>query len=430
MLNNKKIINAWAMYDWANSVYSLVISSTIFPIYFSLVTLKAFNGNTIHLFGFQFVNTELFAYSLTIANLIIVLLSPILSGIADYSGKKKEFMRFFATLGSLASAGLYFFTGQNIGYGLLCSILASIGFAGSIVFYNAFLPEIATPDRFDAVSAKGFALGYIGSVILMLFNLAMVLKPQWFHLSGLMSFRISFLTVGIWWFGFSTYTFYYLPGSKAKGKISAKILSNGFQELYKVWQSLKHYPSLRNFLLAFFFYDMGVQTVMYMAATFGTDELKLEKAFLITSILIIQLVAIAGAYFFSWISDKKGNIYSLNIMVLCWVGVAIAAFFVNDKYTFLAIAFAVGLIMGGIQSLSRSTYSKLLPETLDHASYFSFYDVCDKLGLVIGTLLFGVLNGLTGNMRASIIPILITFIVGFILLQKAHAPQLSSEALS
>jgi UMF1 family MFS transporter len=430
MLNNKKVVNAWAMYDWANSVYSLVIASTIFPIYYSAGTAEAFHGKIIPLFGLHFVNTELFAYSITTSFLIIAVLSPILSGIADYSGKKKAFMRFFATLGSIASAGLYFFNGANIEYGLICSILASIGFAGSLVFYNAFLPEIVTPDRYDKVSAKGFAMGYIGSVLLMIFNLVMVLKPEIFHLKGSMPARISFLTVGAWWFGFSQYTFYYLPKTESKGRINSRIVSNGFKELAKVWQSLKYYPALRNFLLAFFFYDMGVQTVMYMATTFGTDELKLESSFLITAILVIQLVAIGGAYLFSMISDRKGNVFSLNIMVFLWVLVAIAAFFINSAASFLGMAFVVGMIMGGIQSLSRSTYSKLLPETLDHASYFSFYDVCDKLGLVIGTALFGFINGLTGNMRGSITPILLTFVIGFVLLQRAKSPKLSPQAVS
>jgi UMF1 family MFS transporter len=426
MRNNKKVINAWAMYDWANSVYSLVIASTIFPIYFSKVTIDAFHGKNIILFGISFINTELFAYSITISFLIIAVLSPILSGIADYSGRKKVFMRFFATLGSISSAGLFFFTGKNIEYGLICSILASIGFASSLVFYNAFLPEIATPDRFDKISAKGFALGYIGSVILMLFNLMMVLRPEIFGLSGSMPARISFLTVGCWWFGFSRYTFYYLKGLESKRKLQGRLLINGYKELRQVVLSLKLYPELRNFLIAFFFYDLGVQTTMYMATTFGTDELKLESSFLIIVILVIQIVAIAGAYLFTKVSRDKGNIFSLNIMVFIWIIVALAALFIKNANSFLAMAFVVGLIMGGIQSLSRSTYSKLLPETVDHASYFSLYDVCEKVGIVIGTALFGFMNGQTGNMRSSIIPIILAFILGFVLLQRANSPKLGS----
>ncbi|RYD82862.1 MAG: MFS transporter [Sphingobacteriales bacterium] len=453
-LNNKKIIRAWTIYDWANSVYSLVITSTIFPIYYNAVTsTPAVNDvDYVNFLGFQVVNTVLYSYALSFSFLLIAILSPILSGIADYSGAKKTFMKFFVILGSLACMGLYFFNGDNIEYGILCAVLASVGFGGSIVFYNSYLPEITTPENYDNVSARGFALGYIGSVILMVFNLTMVLMPQWYFdvagkaaelklsmpnanpdeiltaakdsFAGIAS-RISFLTVGIWWFGFSQYTFAYLPSGNKKARTDKDpILVKGFRTLAHIYQSLKMLQGARVFLLAFFFYNMGVQTVMYLAATFGEKELHLMSSELITAILLIQIVAIAGAYLFAAISKRKGNILSISAMLLIWIGVCIGAYFVQDANQFFALAFVVGLIMGGIQSLSRSTYSKFLPEAEDHTSYFSFYDVAEKISIVLGTFMFGFAEYLTGSMRNSVLPLMLFFILGLVVLQFAKNPKL------
>jgi MFS transporter, UMF1 family len=440
-LNNKKVINGWAMYDWANSVYSLVITSTIFPIYFDNVT-KASDGNKmVNLLGFNITNTVLYSYSLSFSFLVLAVLLPILSGIADYSGQKKNFMRFFAYLGSISCAALFFFKSrEDTGYGILCSIMASIGFGGSLVFYNAYLPEIATPDQYDRVSAKGYAMGYIGSIILMILNLAMVMHKQWFGFTDqagtflgddTLPSRVVFVTVGLWWAGFSQITFARLP--KVAGKPGeGHIISKGFKELGKVWRSLKNLPKTRNFLIAFFFYDMGVQTIMYLAATYGSDRLELGSSVLIETILIIQVVAIGGAYLFAWVSKRRGNIFAISYMIVMWIVVCISIFYVNKNDSnvaleFQGIAVMVGFIMGGIQSLSRATYSKLLPETEDHASYFSFYDVCEKVCIVLGTLLFGLMQQLTGDMRNSVWPLLVAFIIGLIVLQSARSPRLEGE---
>ena len=446
--NQPKVINGWAMYDWANSVYSLVITSSIFPIYYAASTKSAFKGEIVRFLGLDVNNSVLYEYSISFSFLIIGLLSPILSGIADYGGNKKQFMRFFAYLGSLACTGLYFFDGKNIEYGILCAVLASAGFAGSLVFYNAFLPEIATEDRFDKVSAKGFSLGYIGSVILMIFNLTMLLMPQWYFpveskylelmalspgsdpvkimqeakdsFGGIAS-RISFLSVGLWWFGFSHVAFRVLPnGIKRSVPEGESIFSKGFSELKKVWERLKDLPATRKFLIAYFFYNMAVQTVMYLAAHFGDVELKLPSAILIGAILTIQLVAIGGAYLFARISKARGNIFSLTFMIIIWCGICVDAFFVDSQSSFLILAGVVGLVMGGIQSLSRATYSKLLPETDDHASFFSFYDVMEKVGLIIGPALFAIMYQSFGTMRASLVPLLLFFIIGGILLQRVR----------
>lgn len=409
---SKKIVNAWAMYDWANSAYSLIITSAIFPAYYTAIAPAQ-----VFFCGRSFDRAALASYSISFSFLVIAFLSPILSSIADSRGNKKSFMRFFCYLGSLACVSMFFFTKDNISLGIICSIIASIGYCGSIVFYNAYLPEIAAAEDQDRISAKGFAMGYIGSVLLMIVCLAVIIcndKLNW----GLGNYpaRTSFLAVGLWWAGFAQITFKHLPTSIPGGKESGNIFSDGFKELQKVWVELKHYPRLSKFLRAFFFYNMGVQTVMYLATYFASDELKMESTQLIITVLIIQLVAILGANLFSRLSAKTNNVFTLITLIIFWIGICLAAYFTQTVMQFYTVAFCVGMVMGGIQSMSRSTYSKLLPETTDTASYFSFYDVCDKLGTVIGTVSFGLVGEFLGGMRNSILAIMSFFIIGLLLL--------------
>ncbi|UII24578.1 MFS transporter [Fulvivirga maritima] len=428
--NNRKIINGWCMYDWANSVYSLVITSAVFPIYYNSVTSSETTGDIVNFLGFDVVNTVLYAYSLSFSFLFVALILPLLSGIADYSGQKKLFMKIFMYCGATACLGLFFFTGKmNVEVAIFCSMLASIGYSGSLVFYDAFLPEIASEDRFDKVSAKGFALGYIGSVILLIVNLVMI---QFYDSFGFtdqaMATRISFLTVGVWWILFSQITFKRLPDNVYRREAKGNILTEGYKELRTVWRSLGGQYSLKRFLWAFLFYNMGVQTVMYLAATFGSKELQLPSDQLIITVLIIQLVAIGGAYLFAHISKIKGNRFSLLVMVAIWVLICVGAYFVYTATQFFILAFVVGLVMGGIQSLSRSTYAKLIPtNSIDHASYFSFYDVTFNISIVIGTMAYGLIEQLTGSMRNSTLALMIFFLVGIVLLAMVKIPTKKSN---
>ena len=424
---SKKVINGWTMYDWANSVYSLVITSTIFPAYFESVTANNAN-NEIMFLGRKFVNTALYNYALGIAFLIVAIISPMLSSIADYKGNKKSFLRFFCFLGSLSCGLLFFFKGTNtLWIAILCIILASIGFWGSLVFYNSYLPEIAAPEDRDRVSAKGFSMGYIGSVILQLFCFVFVFKPEWFSMQNdpTMPARFSFLLVGIWWFGFAQVTLTRMPkGTPAAFRPEKNLFTNGFIELKKVFHQLKHMLVLKRFLLAFFFYNMGVQTIMLVAALFGSKQLKLPTGKLIITILIIQVVAIGGAHLMARLSEKFGNFQTLLGVVIIWILVCIGAYQisvlsergVNAEIYFYVLAAVVGLVMGGIQALSRSTYSKLMPITKDTTSFFSFYDVTEKIGIVIGMFSFGLIEELTGSMKNSVLVVMSFFIIGFILL--------------
>ena len=421
---SKKVVNGWAMYDWANSVYNLVITSTIFPAYYEAVTGDG-NENTlidkIKIGDYEFSNTALYNYILAIAFVIVAIMSPILSSIADYRGNKKQFLRFFCTMGSLSCASLYFFDSDHITGGLISVIIACVGFWSSLVFYNSYLPEIAAPEDRDRISAKGFMMGYIGSVLLQIICFVFVLKPELFGITVGKASQISFLLVGVWWVSFGWLAISRLPQSKGvKGAHSKNLITQGYKELHKVWIELKTQPLLKQFLVSFFFYNMGVQTVMLAATLYGKSELNIPTTNLIIAILIIQLVAIPGAHLMAKLASKWGNFNTLMIAILIWIGGCIIGYYLprNGLLPFYCLSIIVGFVMGGIQSVSRSTYSKLMPETHDTTSYFSFYDVTEKVAIVIGMFSFGFINEITGSQRNSVLALCIFFIIGFVLLYR------------
>ncbi|MEY4057575.1 MAG: MFS transporter [Chitinophagia bacterium] len=421
---SKKVVNGWAMYDWANSVYNLVITSTIFPAYYEAVTGDG-NENTlidkIKIGEHEFSNTALYNYILAIAFVIVAIMSPILSSIADYRGNKKQFLRFFCTMGSLSCASLYFFDSDHIMGGLISVIIACVGFWSSLVFYNSYLPEIAAPEDRDRISAKGFMMGYIGSVLLQIICFVFVLKPELFGITVGKASQISFLLVGVWWVSFGWLAISRLPASKGvKGAHSKNLITQGYKELHKVWIELKTQPLLKQFLLSFFFYNMGVQTVMLAATLYGKSELNIPTTNLIIAILIIQLVAIPGAHLMAKLASKWGNFNTIMVAILIWIGGCIIGYYLprNGLVPFYCLSIIVGFVMGGIQSVSRSTYSKLMPETHDTTSYFSFYDVTEKVAIVIGMFSFGFINEITGSQRNSVLALCIFFIIGFVILYR------------
>lgn len=418
-VNDKRVVRGWAFFDWANSAFALVITAAIFPVYFVAVT-----ADRVSVFGIEMNNSSLYAFAISAAYLLVAAASPLLSGIADYSGRKMFFLKIFTTIGALSCMGLFFFKGTGqLAIGTISFMFAMIGFAGGLVFYNSYLPVIVTEDRYDRVSAQGFAYGFIGSVILMVINLLIIQNYQWFGLPDQgMATRLAFVMVGIWWLGFAQIPFRRLPKDQ-KQIMPPKVLQKGFQELQKVWRALKHQRSIGLFLIAFFCASAGVQTTLYLAATFAEKELKFESSELILIILILQLVAIAGAYFFAKISDWRGNKFTLSIIFIIWMFTCTFAYFINAKPQFYITAISVGVLMGGTQSLSRSTYSKLLPaNTPDTTSYFSFYDVLEKVATVLGTFSFGIIEYATGSMRASVLALSGFFILALIILQtvKMH----------
>ena len=432
---SKKLLNAWVVYDWANSVYPLVISTAIFPIFYGMVT-----EDYITFLGYSFKNTALISYITAFAFVILVFLSPLLSGIADYTGGKKFFMKFFCYSGSFACILLYWFDIDNLNSSLVYYFIALIGFWASLVFYNSYLPEIAYPEQQDKVSAKGYAMGYIGSVILLLVNLIMINYPEHFGIidsngvvAEIKAMKMSFIMVGVWWFLFSQYTFYNLPGRKYYKQLRLKknssienknLIFSGFHELKVVWDELKNNQTLKVFLTAFFIYSIALQTVILVATYFGEAEINWnegEKTFgLILSILLIQLIAVVGAILSAKISERVGNLRTLISLNIIWALICVFGYYIETPTEFYIAAGLVGLVMGGIQALSRSTFSKFIPPTTNTTSYFSFYDVSQKLSIVIGMTLFATIDQITGSMRNSILVFLVFFVAGAIILVRLN----------
>ncbi|MDG1729406.1 MAG: MFS transporter [Algibacter sp.] len=457
---SKKLLNAWAFYDWANSVYTLTIASSIFPIFYSSLFVSEIK--TVQAFRFEFKSTALITFVTAFTFLVVALTSPILSGIADYVGNKKHFLKFFCYVGSAGCIGLYWFdiTPEKIHLSLLFYFMGLIGYWGSLVFYNSYLPDIAFPEQQDRVSAKGFSLGYLGSVLLLVFNLLIVMFPEWFgfdisisnaitqsgseaeinvalkaakDLASFKAMKISFITVGVWWALFSQYSFYYLPKGVSSGhKVTKAVIFNGLKELRAVWKALKLNLRLKRYLYAFFVFSMAVQTIMLVAVYFGEEEISWggasEKTMgLIVSILVIQIVAILGAYLTSKASSKFGNIKTLIVVNCIWMALCFYAYLMKTPMDFYIAAGFVGLVMGGVQSLARSTYSKFLPETEDTTSYFSFYDVAEKIGIVIGMVIFAFIDQITGSMRNGILFLFIFFLAGIILLFRVPRKKINSS---
>lgn len=423
-LNDKRTINGWAFFDWANSAYYLVISTAIFPIYFSNVA-----NAQVKFLGGSISSSAVYSFSVTLAYILITLVSPLLSGIADYSGRRMYFLKSFTLVGAIGCIGLFFFNSpQTMWIGTAAFILGTIGAAGGLVFYDSYLPIIATEDQYDRVSAKGYAYGYIGSVLLLIFCLGMIQKPEWFGISSpTLPSRISFVLVGLWWFGFAQITFQRLPKDERISDVR-HLLNKGWQELVLVWHKIKVDTHIKRYLISYFFYIAGVHTVIYMASIFASQELGFGGTELILTILLLQLIAIPGALLFARISKWKGNKFSLLIQIVIWILICAGAYATTEKWQFFSIAGFVGLVLGGIQSLSRATYAKLLEGRKDDpTSFFSFYDIISKLAIVSGTFTFGLVNSITGNMRNSVLMLVLFFIMGFILLMTVDKTRINTN---
>jgi MFS transporter, UMF1 family len=411
---DKKVIRGWIMYDWANSVYQLTITTAVFPLYYNSVTGSG-EESVVSFFGFNLVNTVLYSWAIAAAYIILAIGSPFFSSIADYTGRRKTFMKVFTWIGAFSCGMLFFFTGKNIELGIIAFGLGTLGYGGSIVFYNSFLPVIAEPKDQDSISARGYSMGYLGGVILLLFNLLMIMKPEFFGIpeGSSIAARISFITVFLWWIGFSQITFRRLPKYTYKKRTpGASIFTNGYKELQIVFKQVRQSYQLTVYLTGFFFMMAGLLSVMFMASLYGKKLLGLSDDVLIPTVLLIQLVGMLGAWFFSRLSGWLGNLKALLISLFGWVLICIGAYYITGTFGFVTVAFFVGIVMGGTQSLARSTYSKMLPETTDHTSFFSFYDVVEKMATVVGTFSFGIIEQLTGSMRYSVLSIGLFFVIG------------------
>jgi len=364
--------------------------------------------------------------------LVVSLLSPILSGIADYAGNKKSFLRFFCYLGAISTASLYFFDPHQLEWSMMSIFYASIGFWNSLVFYNAYLPEIAEKKDHDKISARGFSMGYFGASILLIICLVLLGKLGLFTDNTIIEARDVFLLVAIWWIGFSHVTYFYLPKEKTRHKITKDILLKGFKEISQVWKQIKTIKALKRYLISFFIISMGVQTIMTMAVVFAEDVVfshAPDKGGLIIAVLIIQFIAIPGAFMFNKISSKIGNLKTLTFASIIWIFACYFAYaYVKTPFLFYWLAAVVGFVMGGTQALARSTYSKYLPKTDDTASFFSFYDVTEKIAMVIGIFLFGFVEDMTGDITKSILFLILVFVATVISLLFVPKNNLESQS--
>lgn len=447
--NNKKTIWAWCMFDWANQSYNMVITSTIFPAYYVAITTwpKGHpNPDRVTFFGHTFINTALQLTVLGAAYLLVVILLPILTSIADYRGKKKSYLKFFTWMGAISCAALFWFKPGKDGavpsleIPLMFYALACLGYCGGFVFYNSYLPQIASEDKMDDVSAKGFMYGYAGSLIMQLVCLLVIEEPRWFGIhDDSLPERISFLLIFFWWMGFSIIPFRKLPkGEPNHGKHNYNVITGGFKELARVFKQVKKMPLLRRFLSSFFFYSVGVQTIMLVAGNFAKKDLHMSDDTLIGIILSIQIVGIIGAWITSKVSDKYGNVRTLVGLVAFWTMLCALVYFITNTLQFSIAAAAVGAVMGGVQSISRSTYSKYLPPNIpDTASFFSFYDVTEKFAIVIGLFTFAAVESWRDRMRDSALALDVFFAVGLILMiglffaekrSKKHLATMPAEA--
>lgn len=412
------------MFDWANSAYNLVIVSTVFPLIF-----KAYIPDGSTFWGLTFKSSDsLYTYAMCISYLIISLITPILSGIADYGGYKKRYMQFFSTMGAISCAALFFFDKDHQWIGIFGAIIASIGFSGSLVFYNGFLSELVPKRLHDKVSAKGFAYGYLGSSLLLIMVILLnTFKDTFFGVTDADSpiiFKVSFILVGIWWFSWARWTFAVLPKGEKSDLPKKEMMFKGFNELKHVWQQIKELPRLKRFLSSFFVIDLGVQTIVIIAPLFAMKVFDMKGGELVPLVLIMQFLGIAGAAVFSKISKKYGNVVGLSGSTITYLSVCVLACVANQKWMVYVVAGLIGFAMGGIQSLFRSTYSKLLPETKDHASFFSFFDITEKLAIVTGTFIYAGVETIASNLnwdfaeRLGVAVLGVFFLLGLVLLKS------------
>lgn len=418
-MKKRKEIVSWAMYDWANSAFATTIMAAVLPVFYYDVAAKNLDRTTASAF---------YGYSQSIAMVCVAILAPILGALADYSNSKMKFLRFFAYMGMIASV-LLAFVGE--GDYLLASfllIIGTIGFSGSNVFYDAFLPEIAPEEDIDRISTRGYAFGYIGGGLLLVINLAMIMKPGLFFLPNtLIATQLSFASVGVWWFLFSIPMFRNVKERKLETrKISGSYIGIGFKRLKETFKEINQFKNLLVFLIAFWLYNDGISTIIKMATIYGRD-IGIGSTDLIAALLITQFVGIPFAFLFGWIAKKINPKRALYIALWTYVIIIIFGYFMQTALHFYLLAITVGFVQGGSQALSRSIFGSMVPKNR-HAEFFGFYGISAKFSAIFGPFVFALVGQLTGSSRLGIVSLLIFFLVGMLLLKRVDIDQGKAEA--
>lgn len=406
--NYKKIINSWSMYDWANSAFATTIMAAVLPIYYSAIAEPALTPNQA---------TAYWGYTNSIALLLVALLSPILGAVADFRGAKKRYLTYFALIGISATALMYFLTSGDWLFASVLFIIGNIGFAGANVFYDSLLPHIAQKGDIDQVSTRGYAMGYLGGGLLLAVNLAMImLSPD--HLTALMT-RISLASVAIWWLLFAIPLWKNVPEPPRQiyeGELDSNPFSAGFKRLAVTFKEIKKYKELFKFLVAFWLFNDGIGTIIKMATIYG-KEIGIGQTDLIGALLMVQFVGIPFSFAFGWLAKRIGTKRSIYISLSVYFLISIGGYFMESAIHFWILGFAVALVQGGSQALSRSLYGRMVPKA-QSAEFFSFFSVSGKLAGMFGPLVFGLVSQIMGNSRLGIVSLVIFFIAGGLLLTR------------
>ncbi len=401
----KKVVNSWAMYDWANSAFATTIMAAVLPVYYQSVAGKNLSGN---------LATVYWGYTTTIALLITAFLAPILGAIADYSGIKKKFLTFFVALGVFATAMLYFVTTGDWLMASLFYIVGNIGFAGSDMFYNSLLPHVAKPEDIDQVSTRGYAFGYLGGGLLLAVNIAMIQLMS----DGELAARLSFVSVSFWWAIFTIPLLRNVKEPPASRRVeeSPNPVKAGFARLVATFKEIRHYRQLFIFLIAFWVYNDGIGTIIKMATIYGA-EVGIDQSTLIGTLLLTQFVGIPFAFAFGWLAKRLGTKRSIYLGLAVYTLISVGGYFMSQGWHFLLLGFLVGTVQGGSQALSRSLFGAMTPKAKT-AEFFGFYGMSSKFAGIVGPLLFAVVGQIMGSSRLSIVSIVLFFIVGGYLLSR------------
>ena len=423
MKENKRAVWSWAFYDWGNSAYSTTVMAGFFPLFFKEYWADPHNPNQ---------STFYLGMANSIASIVVASLAPLLGSIADQGSAKKKFLTFFAFLGVIMTGGLWMVSQGNWQMAVLFYVMATIGFASGNVFYDSLLPDLASEERVDVVSSLGFGLGYLGGGLLFLVNVFMYLKPEIFGISdGATAIKLSFLSVAVWWAVFTIPLILFVPEPKNYDSVKIKnAIQMGWIQLIQTFKEIRNMKVVGTFLLAYFFYIDGVDTIIKMAVDYGMS-LNFSGESLIIALLIVQFVAFPAALVYGRLGSKIGAKTAIMIGIIAYSFITFLGYFITKAWHFYVLAILIGLFQGGIQALSRSLYTRIIPAEKS-AEFFGFYNMLGKFAAIIGPALMGTISLVTGSARLGILSILLLFILGAFLLNKVdldEGKRLAAEGL-
>lgn len=420
---------AWYFYDWANSGYVTTTGTVLFGPYLTSVAKEAAGCSgdglcaaRLHLLGVPIAPGSVFFYTVTFATLFSAFLLPVLGAIVDRRGDKRRMLGLFAWIGAIAASLMFFVADGHWVFGAVLLMLANIGLGGSLVVYDAILIDIARPDDRDRVSSRGWAFGYAGGGLLLIVNLIVVMLPETFGMDTEMAVRLSLLSAGLWWAGWTIIPYRRIIDRPSRGlppSADAAFVRGAFAQLFNTLRDLRLYRHTGMFLAAYLFFNDGVQTVIASASVFGAEQLEMSQSILIGAIVLVQIVAFGGALLFGRRAARRGAVRTIRESLVVWIVAVAAGYFlpVGNIGLFFAIAAVFGTVLGGIQALSRSLFSQLVPAGRE-AEYFSLYQACERGTSWLGTLIFGLVHQLTGSYRPAIVSLIAFFVIGGFLLSK------------